>query len=152
VGLIRDIGPGPVALDTVVFIYFIEENPDYLPVLEPVFNAIARGELEAVTSELTLLEVLVEPYRQGRTALAEHYEALLSNSAGLRLLPLDRALLRTAARIRARDGLRTPDAIQAAAALVARCTSLLTNDRDYRSLDRPRVLQLDAYRDGTGSG
>lgn len=31
-GLIEDVGGGPVALDTAPFIYFIEEHPRYLPV------------------------------------------------------------------------------------------------------------------------
>jgi hypothetical protein len=30
VGLREDLGPGPTALDTVVFIYYIEENQDFL--------------------------------------------------------------------------------------------------------------------------
>jgi hypothetical protein len=30
-GLMNDIDPGPVALDAVIFIYFIEEHPQVLP-------------------------------------------------------------------------------------------------------------------------
>jgi hypothetical protein len=33
VGLTDDIDGGPVGLDTAVFIYFIEEHPDFLPCL-----------------------------------------------------------------------------------------------------------------------
>jgi hypothetical protein len=32
VGLIDDLKPGPVALDTQVFIYFIEEEKRFLPI------------------------------------------------------------------------------------------------------------------------
>ena len=42
-GLIREIGKGPLALDTAAFIYFIEEHPRFLPVLDPVFAAIDAG-------------------------------------------------------------------------------------------------------------
>ncbi len=42
-GLIEELGSGPVALDTAIFIYFIEEHPIYLPLLEPVFQAIDAG-------------------------------------------------------------------------------------------------------------
>src|SRR5215210_1214987 len=55
-GLLSDLGGGPVALDSSIFIYFIEEHPIYLPVVEPLFEAIDAGELEAVTSSLTLIE------------------------------------------------------------------------------------------------
>jgi predicted nucleic acid-binding protein len=71
-GLIEDLGPA-VALDTEVFIYFIEEDERLLPVLRPVFESIA-------TSGLTLMEVLVVPYRSGNLSLADRYEALLTRS------------------------------------------------------------------------
>jgi hypothetical protein len=65
VGLIREIGKGPLALDTAIFIYFIEEHPRFLPVLDLIFAAIDAGRLPAVASSLTLLEVLVIPYSAG---------------------------------------------------------------------------------------
>jgi predicted nucleic acid-binding protein len=142
----EELGPGPVLLDTAIFIYYIEENPAYLALVEPVFAAVAGGTLTSVTSELTLLEVLVVPYRLGDLRLAAQYEALLSRSAGLLLVPVDRALLRAAAHLRATTGLKTPDAIQLAAAEATGCTTLLTNDRDYRAGAGVRVLQLGDFR------
>ena len=141
--LIREIGEGPVALDTVIFIYFIEEHPRYLAVLDPVFAAIDKGHLPAVSSSLTLLEVLVVPYRAGNTPLAEQYEQVLTRSRGLRLVDIDRTQLRAAAQLRAlHTGLRTPDAIQISAALSGGCSVLLTNDRDLPAVPGLRILQL----------
>jgi len=40
VGLIDDLESGPVALDTQIFIYFIEEDGRYLPLIKPLFEAI----------------------------------------------------------------------------------------------------------------
>jgi hypothetical protein len=40
---------------------------------------------------LTLLEVLVVPYRAGNRLLAERYEALLTRSRGIRLVDICRA-------------------------------------------------------------
>src|SRR5439155_10564186 len=80
VGLREDLGKGPVGLDTVAFIYFIEEHPDYLPLLDPIFEAVDQGALHVVTSSLTLLEVLVIPYRSGNLPLAQKYERLLTRS------------------------------------------------------------------------
>jgi predicted nucleic acid-binding protein len=143
VELIREIGEGPVALDTVVFIYFIEEHQRYLPVLDPVFAAIDKGRLPAVSSSLTLLEVLVVPYWAGNTPLAEQYERVLTRSRGLRLVDIDRTQLRAAAQLRAfHMGLRTPDAIQVSAALSGGCSVLLTNDRDMPAVPGLRILQL----------
>jgi predicted nucleic acid-binding protein len=146
VGLIEEIGAGPVALDTVVFIYFIEEHPRFLPALERVFAAIDEGRLTAISSSLTLLEVLVVPYRAGNIPLAEQYEQLLTRSRGLRLIEVDRAQLRAAAHLRAvHAGLRTPDAIQVSAALSGSCSALLTNDRDLPAVPGLRILQLGAF-------
>jgi len=80
VGLIEDLTPGPVALDTQVFIYFIEEDQRLLPLVKPLFEAIDHGTLLAATSGLTLMEVLVVPYRTGNLSLADRYEALLTSS------------------------------------------------------------------------
>ena len=144
-GLIAALGPGRVALDTAVFIYFIEEHPTFLPLIGPMFLEVDRGRREAVTSALTLLEVLVVPYRAGNLPLAARYEALLTRSRGVRLVELDRAQLRAAAQLRARYRVRTPDALQLAAALAHGCTAFVTNDRALPNLPGLRILQLRDY-------
>ncbi len=145
-GLIDAIGAGPVALDTVVFIYFIEEHPRFLPILLPVFESIDSQRIAAVTSSLTLLEVLVVPYRSGNVALAERYEEILGGSRGLRLLDIDRSQLRTAAHLRALySGLRAPDSIHLSAALHGGCSCLVTNDRTLPSIAGLRILQIDDF-------
>lgn len=142
-----DLGRGPIALDTAIFIYFIEEHPRFLPLVEPIFAAIDGGRWEAVTSGLTLLETLVVPYRAGNAALAERYEALLTRSRGLRLVELDRPILRAAAQLRAVVRVATPDALQLAAALSARSSAYLTNDRTLPRVPGLRILQLRDYRE-----
>ena len=141
-GLIEDLGRGPVTLDTAVFIYFMEEHPRYLSVVEPVFAAMEGARLQAVTSGVTLLETLVLPYRSGDADLAERYEALLTQSRGIRFVDLDRSLLRGAAQLRAVFRVRTPDALQLAAALTARCTAYLTNDRELPRIPGLKIFQL----------
>jgi len=145
VGVIQEVGRGPVGLDTVVFVYFIQEHPQYLPLIEPLFAAIDAGTVEGVTSSLTFLETLVVPYRVGNVPLGERYEALLTGSRGIRMLDLDRPLLRAAAQLRASLRVRTPDAIQLAAALAARCSAYLTNDRELPPVPGLKILQLQDY-------
>lgn len=140
------LGRGRVAVDTAVFIYFIEEHDLYLPIIEPLFAEVAEGEREIVTSALTLLEVMVVPFRVGDAALAASYEALLTRSRGLHLVDIDRDQLRAAAQLRARYGVRTPDALQLAAALQERCSAFITNDRRLPAVPGLRIVQLDEYR------
>jgi predicted nucleic acid-binding protein len=145
VALIDDIGGGPVALDTAAFIYFIEAHPAYLAVLLPLFQAADREELTIVTSAVTLLEVLVVPYRAGNLALATRYEEILTRSRGVLLRHIDGAQLRAAAQLRAVAGVRTPDALQLAAALAEGCTALVTNDQRLHPFPGLPVLQLAGY-------
>jgi len=144
-GLLSDLGSGPVALDTSIFIYLIEEHPIYLPLVEPLFEAIDAGELEAVTSSLTLLEVLVVPFRFGNAVLIDRYETLLTKSRGLRLVDLDRDFLRFVAQVRASTRAKTPDAMQLAAAMAAGCPVFVTNDGRIPNVSGLRILRLEDY-------
>jgi predicted nucleic acid-binding protein len=144
-GLIADLGPGPVGIDTAVFIYFIEANARFLPLIDPLFREADQGTRELVTSALTLLEVMVVPYRAGNRMLADRYEALLTRSRGIRLVDLTREQLRAAAQLRAATDIKTPDALQLVAAIGAKCRTFLTNDRRLPALPGLQVRQLSAY-------
>jgi len=143
--LVSLLGDGPVGLDTCVFIYFVEEHPRYLPLIEPVFERVDSGRLRVFSSALTLLETLVVPFRAGNAALAEKYEHLLTSSRGLTLVDVDRAQLRAAAQLRARTGMRAPDALQVAAALGNNCARLVTNDRRLPPVPGLTVVQLSDF-------
>jgi predicted nucleic acid-binding protein len=145
VGLIEDLRPGPVALDTQVFICFIEEDKQLLPLVKPLFEAIDHGSLLAATSGLTLMEVLVVPYRTGNLPLADRYETLLTRSRGLHFVEIDRPLLKAAAQLRAAFRIKPPDAIQIAAAMVANCGAFLTNDRRIPSIPGLKIFQVKNY-------
>jgi predicted nucleic acid-binding protein len=144
-GLMADLGTGPVALDTAVFIYFIEGHPRFLPLLDPLFREADQGRRELVTSALTMLEVLVVPYRAGNQLLAARYEALLTRSRGVRLVDLSRDQLRAAAQLRASTGIKTPDTLQLVAAIGAGCQTFLTNDRRLPAIPGLHIRQLASY-------
>lgn len=141
-GLTQALGPGPTALDTPAFIYFIQEHPEFLPLIRPIFEEAERGAREIITSALTLLEVLVVPYRAGDLPLAERYEILLTRSRNVRLVELSRSRLRTAAQLRGLHRVRTPDSLQLATALSCRCTDFVTNDRRLPSIPGLTIHQL----------
>jgi predicted nucleic acid-binding protein len=145
VGLIAELGVGSVAVDTAIFIYFIEENPRFLTAILPLFTQADQGKRELITSALTLLEVLVVPYRAGNRRLAERYEALLTRSRGIRLVELSHDQLRAAAQLRAATGIKTPDALQLVGAISGGCTTFLTNDRRLPRVPGLRILELASY-------
>lgn len=144
-GLIDDVGIGRVGVDACAVIYFIERHPAFLPSLRPLFLDADKGGRTLVTSSLTLMEVLVVPYRAGNLALASRYEILLTQGRGIELIDLSRDLLREAARLRAAARLKTPDAIQLAAALRSDCKTFVTNDRRLPPIPGLRIIELSAY-------
>jgi predicted nucleic acid-binding protein len=139
------LGVGSVAVDTAIFVYFIEENARFLPEIVPLFNEADQGKRELITSALALLEVLVVPYRAGNRLLAERYEALLTRSRGIRLVDLSRDHLRAAAQLRAATNVKTPDALQLVAAIGAGCTTFLTNDRRLPPVPGLRIVELASF-------
>ena len=91
------LGGGAVGIDTAIVIDFIEEHPKFLPMILPLFREADQGKRDLVSSAITLLELLVVPYRAGDRALADRYEALLTRSRGIRLIDITREQLRAAA-------------------------------------------------------
>ncbi|PSB20637.1 PIN domain-containing protein [Phormidesmis priestleyi ULC007] len=122
-----------VYADTSIFIYTIEVNPDYYGLLQPLWAMVQAKQVEIVSSELTLMEALVVPLRDANTGLVSTYEQFLQSS-DIQLVPIDQAVLRGAARLRATTNLKTPDAVHAATALSGGCTIFLTNDSQFRTV------------------
>ena len=134
-----------VSFDANALIYYLEPHDHFFPVVQPFFRQIVSGHLQAATSYLTLLEVLVGPLRQNERTLADRYRSFLTARDGVRLLPIDRLISERAAEIRAQHGLRTPDSIVAATALEANCTHLVTNDTAFRRVENLNVLVVSDY-------
>lgn len=134
-----------VYLDTTVFIYLLEDFPPYSAKLEDLFNAVARGEIQGITSELSLAECLVKPIADGNPEARLAYESALRSSPELPVLPITREVLIRAAEVRARQKFRLPDAIHLATAELAHCDSFLTNDTELKRAEGVAVLILSEF-------
>lgn len=135
-----------VGLDTAPLIYYIEIHPTYLPIIDPFFDAVAAGEITVVTSTVSLIEVLTQPLRRGQSALAVQYRRLLLHSPGINIRDLSPPIAEEASLLRARYGLRTPDAIQLATAITARAATFLTNDTRLSAVTDLPILILNNLR------
>jgi predicted nucleic acid-binding protein len=92
----------------------------------------------AVTSTVTMLELLVHPCRDGDQDGVDAFYALLSTYPNLSWIAASLDVADQAAKLRAEHNLKTPDAIQAATALLSQATGLVSNDPALA-----RVKQLD---------
>ncbi len=122
-----------IYLDTVTIIYSVERFPDYILLLDPMWQQLQLGSIQIMTSELAILETLVMPLRQANTEMIRRYETLLTSSE-VSLIPISQPILKSAAALRASSNLKTPDAIHAATAISSRCTVFLTNDKGFRNV------------------
>jgi predicted nucleic acid-binding protein len=143
VGLLTLPAAGLVYVDAQIAIYTVDVHPLYASACRPLWDAVKAGSVTAVSSELTLMETLVGPLRNGDATRAILREALWQQ-ANTRLLPITRDVLREAARLRAlRIALKTPDALHAATALVHGCALFVTNDIGFRSITGLPLVVLD---------
>jgi predicted nucleic acid-binding protein len=93
-------------------------------------------------SELSVLEVLVKPLRVQNASLQGLFLGTLYHTPGLSCIPMSRQILEAAAQVRATSGLKTPDAIHAATALIEGCTLFVTNDVAFRRIHGLNVALL----------
>jgi predicted nucleic acid-binding protein len=139
---LRALSGQRVYLDTNIFIYAYEAHPSYVHVLTRLFEAIERGDVRAVTSELSLAEVLVMPIKNKNRSAQKAYRQALQNSANLVVHPINRDILAEAARLRATSQLTLPDAIHVTTARAARCYFVVTNDAQFSTALGIRVVLL----------
>lgn len=133
----------PLYTETAPLIYYVEENPTYVAKMDAIIAAIEDRPIEAVSSVITLTEVLTRPFKLGNARLAQEYRDILLHSGEFRLLPVTSRIAESAADLRARYNLRTPDALHVASGIDARCDVFLTNDTGIKRVTEIAVLVLD---------
>ena len=133
---------GIVYLDANCFIYSVERIDPYCAILDILWQSVSARQVKVVTSELTLLEVLVKPLKVKNTLLAAIYRAVLQTAPDVQMLPVTQPVFEEAAKLRASTNLKTPDAIHAATASVNGYTSFITNDQAFRRVSHLAVSVL----------
>jgi predicted nucleic acid-binding protein len=132
-----------VMLDTAPLIYYIENIDPYVTLLQELFDSIAVGRNPAVTSVIALIEVLTKPIRDKQTELIDRFRLYLTSSRNLELIAVTPEIGEQSAYLRAKYGLRTPDAIQVAVGIASGSQLLITNDNIFRKIREIDVLVLD---------
>lgn len=143
-----------IGLDTICFIYHLSRDPRYLPITSALFSLVESGKLTAVTSSLTLVEILTRPKQLGHQVAAESYRVALATFPNLELRRSDIAITERAAELRARYRLATPEAIQLATALVESAQAFIGNTPSLRGIKELDIVLLEDLRAGvsTSSG
>jgi predicted nucleic acid-binding protein len=134
---------GVIYADAPVSIYTADVHPVYAPLLIPLWQAVTNAAVQVVSSELTLVETLVLPLRTSNSLMLRQREGIWQQQ-NAQLLPVTETVLREAARLRAtHSGLKTPDAIHAATALIHGCVLFISNDQGFRRIPGLSLVLLD---------
>jgi predicted nucleic acid-binding protein len=112
-----------IYLDACIVIYLVEEHPVFgKPSRDALLTNVGK---QFCISPLVELECLVLPLRNGNDGLISRYGSFFQKYRSLELTP---EVYRNAAELRARQKLKTPDALHLAAAKHHGCGELWTND------------------------
>ncbi len=131
-----------VYLDTNVFIYLLNGTPGWSTPCVQLLDACAQGQIQGLTGDVTLAELLVQPLRQNDVAAVAVIRELLTGLGAITLLSHDRTCFERAAALRAQHGLKMPDALQMATALQAGAACLVSNDHRFPQLPELACVSL----------
>ena len=129
-----------IALDSNVFIYNLEQNPDYVQFTDFIFNRLITNKSRAVTSIISLTEIL--SYPETEAVEKQIVEDFLS-TPNLQVSNVDERIARKAAEIRREYKFRLPDAVQLATALINQAQVFITNDNRLKNFPELKVICLE---------
>ena len=130
-------------LDTPIFIYLFEGHKKYFSLAKQVFNLLELGKIKAITSVITPIEVLSAPALEEHKETRQLYMEFFKTLENLQILNIDMNIADEAARLRRIYHLRTPDAIQAATAIISGTKIFVTNDAGMKKIKEIKVITLD---------
>ena len=136
-----------VYLDTNVFIYFLDRNPDYFPLVASIIEAVESGLILGCTGEAAIAEILVKPYQSGNLELVANIKAFFRMEDFLSICPHDAETFDLASQLRAKYNQKFIDAMHYATAIRAGCKFIITNDSGIKSNDFLEVILLSALLD-----
>jgi len=134
-----------VGVDTMVFVYHLQDHPTYAHLTQSIFAAWENGQNSGVTSVITVLEILVKPKKDGNFEAVRDYRELLMTYPNLHIVDVDINVAILAAGLRAKYAIRTADALQIAAAVNVGASGFITNDEQLKRVAHEglKVLVLD---------
>lgn len=121
-----------IFLDACIVIYRVEAVMPFVERLQRTLLKLRGSGSDVAVSDLSRLECRILPLRNRQRGLVEAYDAFFA-APDLRVVSLLPPVIDLATAIRARSGLRTPDALQAASCLsLGRPARFVTADAAFR--------------------
>lgn len=128
-----------IALDSNIFIYHFEDNPDFVPYTQKIFDRVTQTNIKIITSIVSVIEALSYP---SPPQVIKLIEQSFQSTPNLAILNVDHDIAVEAANIRRNYGFRLPDAVQLATAKYTKADAFIGNDRKFKQFKEIPVILL----------
>ena len=116
--------------DSGIIMRWVEGGPKVRDPIDIRWQQVPESERIFVTSRISRLECRCKPLRDRRTDILSLYEVFFTGDE-VDIREVDAAVVEKATEVRAIAGLKAPDAIHAATAILAGAKSFWTTDADF---------------------
>jgi len=124
------VGPR-VILDTNVLLKVYNREPGHEIVVE-ILDQVETGKTMAAISTVTIAEVAVGYHTSGDEAGLKDFILRLRTTSEYAIMEVDIESAELAGKIRAKTGMRLPDAIIAASGVISGASHVITEDKNFR--------------------
>lgn len=128
-----------VCLDSNIFIYQFEDNPEFIEYTERIFERLAENKLNALTSIISVIEALSYP---SPPDILKKIEDNFQTFPNLSIAEINHDIVLEAARIRREYKIRLPDAVQLVTAKIGKAQAFITNDDRLEKFKELKVIML----------
>lgn len=129
-----------VFLDSMIFIYWFDQDERFFSQIKPWFTKIESGLIRSITSIISVTEVLSIQKLQELSSKFNVFKQFFLNTEGLTVFDINWEIGIEAARLRRTySALKTPDSLQLATALVHQASIFITNDKQLTKLNIPNL-------------
>lgn len=134
-----------IFLDTAPLIYYLQRDYRYYEIVSELFDNYILNNAEFVSSDITITEYLVYPYKNNDFAAVDELKSFF-NVMEAKIYHISFAIANTAAKIRAEyKGFKAMDSLQLATAIHSEADLFLTNDKQLKQFQKIKCAIIDDF-------
>ena len=136
------IGFDSVFVDSVAFIYLIENHPTYYGKVEDFNSQEVQKENPLVTSVITVSEFCVKPFQESDNTVLLDFKNTLEE-LNVKVVDISWKIAEDSSKLRAKyKFLKTADALQIASAISMNCKRFFTNDIQLQNISEIKIVLI----------
>ncbi|MEK7111305.1 MAG: type II toxin-antitoxin system VapC family toxin [Patescibacteria group bacterium] len=128
-----------IYIDTNLYIAFFEGEAGLSQKVEKILIESIEKNIQIVVSPLVGMELLIAPLREKREQLVNIYKNLKNHFTNIEIADFTKEISETAAKIRAKYNLTTPDCIHLATAIEEKVNVFYTADKAIAKVQEIKV-------------